>query len=116
MLLFGILFLFGDMMEDIDLKEALDIARKRNTKIVWLGIEPVPYVADLIKVDKNQIIQMSATEISIKNETELKKFEEHIFLCYHGNTSRAVVNYIKKKGVNSYNLKGGITSIAESTS
>lgn len=42
----------------------------------------------------------------------LKALEGNIFVCYHGNTSRAVAAYLSEAGINTYSLMGGITSLS----
>jgi rhodanese-related sulfurtransferase len=99
-------------VKEVNLEEALDFARKHNTKLVWLGREPVEYIRDLLQLDERMLVAYDPNLIVNGEKEDVVRFKNHIFVCYHGNTSRYIVNVLKENcSVEALNLKGGITAI-----
>lgn len=100
------------MENELDLDNALKKINEKGTKLVWLGIEPTAYISKLLDIDSKDIRKITPEEIIYSGKDDLKKLEEHVFVCYHGSTSGFLVDYLKKTHqINGYNLKGGVTSI-----
>ena len=100
------------MEKELDLDGALKTINEKGTKLVWLGIEPTAYISKLLDIDPKDVKKITPEEIIYSNRDDLKKLEEHVFVCYHGNTSGFLVDYLKKTHqINGYNLKGGVTSV-----
>ena len=107
------LYHYGPFMEekiDVDIIEAQQIVSSKGTKIVWLGSEPIEYISKLLDMDKEQFLFIDPNELFL-NKDMMKLMEDHVFMCYHGNSSKFVVNHLKNSNIRSYNLKKGITSI-----
>ncbi|MCL4383760.1 MAG: hypothetical protein M1168_01310 [Candidatus Marsarchaeota archaeon] len=102
-------------IKEIDLSQAFEIVNKNKTKFVWLGTENVNQIAGLMNLNSDKIIQLSPMELINTNEKELiNSLQGHVFVCYHGNTSKIVAKILKSKhGVEAFSLKGGITEIAQ---
>ena len=98
-------------------EESLKYAKENNKKIIWLGMEPLDYIIDLLNYDEKDnfgevFISISPQEILNIDKNSIKELENNIFLCYHGNTSKFVSNYLKKyHSIDTYSLKGGITRV-----
>ncbi len=97
---------------EVGFREALEFAKRHNTKLVWLGTEPVEYVRRLLKLDSSQMISADPGEIIRSDRKAASRFKDHVFVCYHGNTSRSVANAVKEKfGIDSLSMKGGVTAV-----
>lgn len=99
-------------VKEMDFQEAIEFIGAHSTKLVWLGGEPVDYIRDLLELDSSKLINADPNKLVYADKEESSKFRDHVFVCYHGNTSRYVANTLKDKfGVESVNLKGGVTAI-----
>ncbi len=98
------------MENDISLEAAKKMVKESGKKFVWVGAEAHFSIAkNALEAGNDEIMCINPRQLlSIEDP---KKLEGAVFVCYHGNTSGAVVNYLNKAKVQSYNLKGGITSI-----
>ena len=100
------------VVKELDFQESLDFANRHRTKLVWLGKEPIEYIRQLLDLNESQIVGMDPDSIVCADKEEVVRFKDHVFVCYHGNTSKYVVNAIKdKSGVESVSMKGGITAV-----
>ncbi len=76
-----------------------------------VGLEThLDIVKNALNVEDDEIKQLNQQDIINVNES-IKKLEGNVFVCYHGNTSKAVVNYLEKFGIGAYSPNGGVTSI-----
>ena len=99
-------------IKEVTLDEALKIAKEKGTVMVWLGTEPVEYVRELIGVERGKLVQGNPLMIATLSKDEAERFSEHVFICYHGNTSmRVAKTLLSNYNINSYSLKGGVTAI-----
>lgn len=104
-------------MKDTKIKEisfdaAVDISKKNGSKLVWLGVEPVKYISDLLGIGKEYIFREDPETIIYGDSDKLKKLDGCVLMCYHGNTSGFLSGFLKKQhSIETYNLKGGITAI-----
>ncbi|MEM3841490.1 MAG: rhodanese-like domain-containing protein [Candidatus Micrarchaeaceae archaeon] len=97
---------------EVDLDEALNLVQKNLSKFVWLGRDTSFELHEILKTSPENVISLDPEEILGMEPEEKKKLEGHILVCYHGNTSKALANILKKSGgTNTYSLKGGITAI-----
>jgi len=100
------------LMQEVDFEQALNLAMREGKKLVWLGNEPPDYIASLLDIEKNMIEAADPMEMINAPKEELLKYRGAVLVCYHGNTSSFVSNYIKgKHGIETFSLKGGVTSI-----
>lgn len=100
------------VVKEVDFAEALDFTRRNRTKLVWLGREPVERIRELLELDSSKLIAADPDSVVNGGKDDAAKFKDCVFVCYHGNTSRYVVNALKDKfGIDSLNLKGGVTAI-----
>lgn len=84
-----------------------------GAKFVWLGVEPLGYVSTILGVGKDSVIKVSTTEITEADSSELQKYRNCIFVCYHGTTGDRVASFLKKNhNITAYVLEGGITEVA----
>ncbi|BCS90564.1 MAG: hypothetical protein ARM1_0021 [Candidatus Micrarchaeota archaeon] len=97
-------------MEEISFEEAKPLLEK-GKRLVWLGVEDKSYIAELLGIDESKILQLSPQEIFYMHPEKAKELEDHPFICYHGNTSRAIGKILESRGVNIKSIKGGITGI-----
>ncbi len=99
-------------VKEVDFQEAVEFVDKHRTKLVWLGREPVEYISELLEIEPSKIIGAGPGEFVNADKEKAARFRDHVFVCYHGNTSRYVANFIKDNtGVESLSLKGGVTAI-----
>ena len=97
-------------VKEVTLTEALEIVRKNNVKLVWLGREDLEYVSGLLKLKNNEMISVGPNEL-LGSPEKARQFENAIMVCYHGNTSAVVARILKERyKVNTYSLKGGVTA------
>ncbi len=98
--------------KSVGLEEAVRIVEERGTRLVWLGIEPSGRIGRMLNVGSNRIMKMDPEELIYKDSENLKKLEGHIFLCYHGNTSKFMAEYLDKRhNVKTYHLKNGVVPL-----
>jgi rhodanese-related sulfurtransferase len=96
---------------EVGLDEALDIVRKNNVKLIWLGSEPADYIAGLLDLKNGEIVGVNPNDL-VGSREEAAKRRGAIMVCYHGNTSAVVARMMKQRyGVDSYSLKGGVTAV-----
>ncbi len=96
----------------LKLDEALKLVDNKNSKIVWLGEEPISEVKDKIGLSNEHICALSPEEAIYFDREDAKKLENCIFMCYSGTTSNFLSTYFYNKyGVSTYILKEGLNSI-----
>ncbi len=99
-------------IKEIEFEEAIKFATAKKTALVWIGAEPKEYIEELLGIEKNTLKQMTPPALMKLNAEEAKSLENHIFVCYHGNSSKYVASMLKDKyGIETLSLKGGITRI-----
>ena len=98
-------------IREIDFQEAVELLES-GRKFVWLGKEPADYIARLLELDAGIAEKAEPQEIFGADRFRALEFSDCIFVCYHGNTSRAVAKLLKDRhNVESYSLKGGVTAV-----
>ena len=99
-------------VKEIDFEEAVSFIKKHRTKMVWLGKEPVEYIRELLGVGSEEMVSAKPNELVFADKAEAAKFRNHVFVCYHGNTSRYVAEAINENAmVETLSLRGGVTRI-----
>jgi rhodanese-related sulfurtransferase len=97
---------------EMDFEEAIKFTKERNTRLVWIGREPIEYIRELTGLEETQLIKAEPNNLAYADRAEAEKFSDHVFVCYHGNSSRYLATLLKDKfGINSISMKGGITSL-----
>ncbi|MDE1823090.1 MAG: PH domain-containing protein [Candidatus Micrarchaeota archaeon] len=94
----------------IGIDEARRLVASSGKKMVWLGLEPLEYVAYLLGVSQENLTKRDPKEIMELEGERLKEFEGCIFVAYSDAVSEHVINELKENGVAAYNLRGGILS------
>ncbi len=93
----------------LDFDNGLEIVKKGDKKLVWLGTEPISRIRKMLGIEKDKAISLKPEEAIYFTEEQAKKMEGCVFLCYNGTTSAFLNNYFRKKfGVNTYLLDGGL--------
>lgn len=99
-------------IKELDFQESLDFVSKNRTKLVWLGREPVEYIRQLLDLSESQMMSADPMVLMNADKEETARFKNHVFVCYHGNTSRYVANAIKdNSGIETVSMKGGVTAV-----
>ncbi len=99
-------------VSEIEFDEAIRFASEKKTALVWIGVEPKEYIEEILGMEKNTLKYLDPAKTMQLGEEEAKKFDNHIFVCYHGNSSRYVANFLKDKyKIEALSLKGGVTRI-----
>jgi rhodanese-related sulfurtransferase len=99
------------MEKELTLETAKNIVNDSEKKFVWVGAEMhFDAAKKALDLAEDKIMCINPREL-VDMEEHAKKFNGNVFVCYHGNTSLAVVNYLGKLNIEAYSLKGGITSI-----
>ncbi|ASI14093.1 hypothetical protein Mia14_0800 [Candidatus Mancarchaeum acidiphilum] len=94
---------------ELDFDNGLEIVKRGDKKLVWLGTEPISRIRKILGIEKNNAISLKPEEAIYFTEEQAKKMEGCVLLCYNGTTSAFLNNYFKKKfGVNTYLLDGGL--------
>lgn len=98
----------------IELEEAIRLADEKGTRLVWLGIEPRGKINRIIDVEKDMIVEMDPEELIYSSPSKLRSLENHIFVCYHGRTSKFMSDYLERKhSIHTYHLNGGVVKLAD---
>jgi len=92
-------------------EEAIRHTKKKGTKFVWLGIEPAEYMSKVLKVEDDFMSSMRPEEIIYASKDKLSQLKDHVLVCYHGNTSGFLANYLSQKNIEAYHLKDGVVSV-----
>jgi hypothetical protein len=93
----------------IDMGMAKSLVKNTGAKFVWLGIEPLDYVAGELGVRADSVMKTGLGELSHMGREELARFDGHIFLCYDGIFATHVSKFLKSNHkINSYVLVGGM--------
>lgn len=93
----------------IDLETSRRLVKYKGSKFLWLGMEPIEYVADKLDVDKGAIIKVSSEELIHKGKEESSKLKGSILVCYNDSFSTYASGFLKKSyGIDTYILSGGI--------
>jgi len=95
----------------ITFEEAIQHTKKKGTKFVWLGVEPAEYMSKVLKVEDYLVTSMRPEEIIYANKDKLSQLKDHVLVCYHGNTSGFLADYLNQNNVEAYHLKDGIVSV-----
>jgi hypothetical protein len=99
-------------VKELDFEESINFVKQNKTALVWIGSEPKEYIEEVLNLEKNTLKQLSPAEITSMDSDQAKLYNNHVFVCYHGNSSRYVVNFLKNKhNVESVSMKGGATSV-----
>ena len=98
--------------DEVNFKEAVEISKRENKSLVWLGREPVGYISELLGLGAESFSKKDPEEIVYMDKERLKQFDGCVLVCYHGNTSGFISRFLKKQhAIKSYSLKGGITAV-----
>lgn len=98
------------MNSDITLEEAKEIVKTTGKKLIWVGAEMHFETAkSALQAGESDMEYLNIRQL--QNMDDMKGLEGNVFVCYHGNTSGAVVNYLDRLNIKSYNLRGGVTAI-----
>lgn len=93
----------------IDLETSRKLVRYRGSKFIWLGAEPLEFVADKLDVDRSAIVKISSDELIRMNAQESVRLNECILVCYNDMFSSYMSKFLKHShGVETYVLTGGI--------
>lgn len=97
--------------EEVSLEEADALSASLGSKLVWIGREPLQYIAELLGRDVSGMAQLDPEQIVSAGPNALKSMSGMVFVCYHGRSSLQVVRFLRARGVTAHSLRGGITSI-----
>ncbi len=104
-------------IRSLGLEEAIRLADEKGTRLVWLGIESSGRISKIIDVGKDRILEMDPEELIYSGADKLRALENHIFVCYHGRTSKFMSDYLERKhGIHTYHLKDGVAKLAGKSS
>ncbi|EFD93074.1 MAG: hypothetical protein BJBARM5_0231 [Candidatus Parvarchaeum acidophilus ARMAN-5] len=99
------------MNNDISLEKARKLLEENKKQFFWVGEEEhLDTVREILDISSEQITYLNPEKLYYLDN--LKVLEGNIFVCYHGNTSRAVASYLSEEGIKAYSLIGGITSLS----
>ncbi|MEM0201056.1 MAG: hypothetical protein QXD23_01490 [Candidatus Micrarchaeaceae archaeon] len=99
-------------VKELDFEESINFINKNKTALIWIGSEPKEYIEELLNLEKNSLKQLSPSQITSMNKEEANLYKNHVFVCYHGNSSMYVANFLKEKyDVETLSMKGGVTRI-----
>lgn len=103
-------------LKEIDITEAINLLKLQNSKIIWLGTEPIEYVSKISGITSSSIIKINPDKI-IEADLQINQFfSNSIFLCYNGNIARHISLHLKNEhGINSYVIKGGLIDMLSNT-
>ncbi len=98
----------------VGLGEAKKIVSVKRSKFVWVGIEPVAYVARLLGVPKEAVLPINPTKVNSYTEEEATALDGSVIVSYDGVLSMHLSIFLKYKfGTDIYALEGGIDRIIE---
>ncbi|MCL5434623.1 MAG: hypothetical protein M1559_02850 [Candidatus Marsarchaeota archaeon] len=97
---------------DLDVEDAIKFVKSKNTKFVWLGNEPVKEVSEILNIESDTIKKLDPEAIIYSDKEELKDLENSVLICYHGNTSGFLSEFLNRRhGLEVYGLKGGLENV-----
>lgn len=94
----------------IGIDEARRLIASTGKRMVWLGLEPLEYVAYLLGVGQDRIVKRDPKEIIEMDKEQLKEFEGCVFVAYSEAIAEHVTDELRRNGIAAYNLRGGILS------
>ncbi|MDE1851740.1 MAG: PH domain-containing protein [Candidatus Micrarchaeota archaeon] len=94
----------------IGIDEARKLVASSGKKMVWLGLEPLEYVAYLLGIDQSRLEKRDPKEIMEMEREQLKELEGCVFVAYSDALAEHVIDEMRQNGIAAYNLKGGILS------
>ncbi len=98
-------------VKEVGFKETVEMMNAGH-RFVWLGREPLDYIVGLLEIDGGKADQVGPHDIMAIDKFKALEFKDCVFVCYHGNTSRVVAKMLKQRfNVESYSMKGGVTSV-----
>ncbi len=99
-------------VSEVDGKGAIELINSYGTKLIWLGVEPIGYVASIMGVDESRLIKMDGSEILDMEYGTAQLISNHVLVCYNGMMAAYIASELKNKyNIASYVLKNGIISI-----
>ncbi len=99
-------------VQELYLEDALSFIKQKKTRMVWLGTEPVEYIRGLLQLDEALMIAANPNEILHSDKEGAEKYVDHIFVCYHGVTSKYLAEMLEESHkVSTGSLRGGVTAI-----
>ncbi len=101
----------SDEVKELELEEAIERVKGSGSRFVWvLGNSDKKLLAETLKVDGEYIHMFHPEELLLsENPESMLPSASPIFVCRHGRTSKIVADSLKKRGINGYSLKGGVT-------
>lgn len=101
----------GKVLE-VDLAFAKSLVDGDKSSIIWLGVEPIDYVAYLLEMDPKKITRVNPIEITNMSPEGIKDLQGKIFVCYSGSVSSQIAKLLKDEyNVKSFVLSGGLTGV-----
>lgn len=99
-------------VQELYLEEALAFVREKKTTLIWLGTEPVEYIRELLQLEEALMVAANPNSVLHADKSEAEKYRDHIFVCYHGVTSKYLAEMLEVQyKIPSGSLRGGVTGI-----
>ncbi len=99
-------------IKELFLPEALELVKKKQSRLVWIGVEPADYVAELLQLEPGTMSHLPPQEAMGMDKKKAESYKNCVFVCYHGNSSRYVAQMLSDRyNLEAGSLKGGVTAI-----
>ncbi len=97
---------------ELTLKEAFDKVEK-GAKFIWLGLEPVQEVVNLLGVDKEKVIKVSLGEMTDLKREKVAAWKGCILISYEESEALHLAKILKRDyGVDVFVMRGGIEALS----
>ncbi len=100
--------------KELSLEDAKSIVNERGARFLWLGIDPVEQVAQLLDIPTSKVAITAPVELVNSGKEGVRKHGADILLSYEGEMANHVARVIKQKyGLEMYTLRGGLKDVAK---
>ena len=101
-------------VNEIDKTLAKAMVDDGKSLLIWLGLEPPEYVAQLVKIQPGKVLRVNPIDIFSMSEDGLRDFDGKVLACYSGNVSTQVASFLKKEyKIEAFVLKGGLIGVIQ---
>ncbi|MDE1871440.1 MAG: hypothetical protein KGI06_04355 [Candidatus Micrarchaeota archaeon] len=93
----------------VDMETSRRLIKYTGSKFIWLGREPLEYVADKLDIDGSAILAVNPNDFVHMDKQKFSKLRGSILVCNNGNFSAYMSRFLKDvHDTDTYVLSGGI--------
>lgn len=92
----------------IGLEDARRLVTLSKNRVIWLGLEPTEYIAQLMELNTGSVTRMDPRQITAAARENLNEYQGCVFVSYSSTMSEHIVGFLRRNGVTAYCVSGGI--------